>query len=247
MQRLAPARKRQASLRLLLLAAAACGTALCAHAAEKRRDTTERSPWQYIVVHHSASPSGNLAAFSRQHRSKGWDSEAYHFVIDNGKGGPDGHLEVGQRWWMQKHGAHAGRLPSGAHKDVRNGYNEFGIGICLVGNFEHREPTSAQLSTLADLIGRLQEECGIPEENIVGHRHVKSTACPGGLFPWSRLFAKLNLSAGSLHRRRSMTTTERCTWCYEREAMSGTGSRRSAGARIDPREMPPPVLLKRNW
>jgi len=41
------------------------------------------------------------------HRAKGWDGLAYHFVITNGHGGPDGALQIIPRWWAQKHGAHA--------------------------------------------------------------------------------------------------------------------------------------------
>src|SRR5689334_14457349 len=29
--------------------------------------------WQYIVIHHSATPAGNAASFDRMHKAKGWD------------------------------------------------------------------------------------------------------------------------------------------------------------------------------
>src|SRR4051812_3753672 len=51
--------------------------------------------WQYIVIHHSATPSGSAAAFDRMHRAKGWDELGYHFVIGNGTMSGDGQIEVG--------------------------------------------------------------------------------------------------------------------------------------------------------
>jgi len=183
--------------------------------------TGMRNEWRYIIIHHSASPTGSKAAFDRMHRGKGWDGVAYHFVIDNGKGGPDGRLEVSSRWWHQKHGAHAGGLPGAVSEDERNEYNEFGIGICLVGNLEKAPPTRAQMETLTRLVARLRMLFEIPEENILGHTHVKSTACPGRGFPWASLFARLGLSTPQhLHRHTPVATTGRCPWCLEREQVA---------------------------
>ncbi|MFN3648125.1 MAG: peptidoglycan recognition family protein [Armatimonadota bacterium] len=174
----------------------------------------DRNMWRYAVIHHSASPSGNAASFDRMHRGKGWDGLAYHFVITNGKGGVDGGLEVGRRWWEQKHGAHAGAL-AGGEGEARNDFNEFGIGICLVGNFEKSTPTQAQMKTLAKLLTRLREEYGIEERDILGHRHVKSTACPGKQFPWKTLFSMSGMGQPHhLYKRSQIATRERCPWCW---------------------------------
>lgn len=173
--------------------------------------------WRYILIHHSASPSGNAASFDRMHRRKGWDGLAYHFVINNGKGNPDGHLEVSSRWKGQKHGAHAGGLPRDADPEKRNGFNEFGIGICLVGNFEKRPPTRAQMRTLSSLVARLRAEHGIAADKVLGHRHVKSTACPGRHFPWRKLYAMMALPRPRhLYRQAAYGTHERCPWCRDR-------------------------------
>lgn len=204
--------------------------------------SADRNAWKYIIIHHSASPGGNAAQFNKLHRSKGWDGVAYHFVIDNGKGGPDGRLEVSPRWWKQKHGAHAGALPANAAPDVRNGYNEFGIGICLVGNMEHRPPTRAQMQTLARLVAKLRTEFNIPAENIVGHGHVKSTACPGRHLPWRTLFAMLNLPEPHLSRRVAVGTYERCTWCSQQTA-TASAARPSARPGLPASELPPRVML----
>lgn len=198
--------------------------------------------WRYILVHHSASPSGNAASFDRMHRSKGWDGVGYHFVITNGKGGPDGGLQVSARWWSQKHGAHAGGLPGGVDPEARNDYNEFGIGVCLVGNFEQRAPSRKQLQTLARLIKRLRALYGIPEEAVMGHRHVKSTACPGRHFPWRTLYAMMALPVPQhLHRRSAALTYERCNWC---NSLPTVQSRWQPGRTGISSDLPPPVMLR---
>jgi len=206
----------------------------------------EPNAWQYIVVHHSASPGGNAAAFDRLHRAKGWDGLAYHFVIDNGRGGGDGHLEVGARWWRQKHGAHAGGLFA-APADERNCCNEFGIGICLVGNLEQRPPTPAQMDTLAGLIHRLRVEFLIPEENILGHRHVRQTACPGRLFPWKTLYAKLDLPPPThLCYHTPAGTTDRCPWCLAHMALAARESRhRTPPGQAETPDVPPTEMLNK--
>lgn len=129
-------------------------------------------PWRWIVIHHSATPMGSVAEFDKVHRAKGWDECGYHFVIGNGNGAGDGEIQVGPRWPKQKWGAHA--------KTPDNRYNEYGIGICLVGNFENSRPTQKQLAAVAKLTAYLMEKYGISAGNIVGHQDTgKQTACPG--------------------------------------------------------------------
>ncbi|MCC2669830.1 MAG: to N-acetylmuramoyl-L-alanine amidase lysozyme [Armatimonadetes bacterium] len=200
---------------------------------------SEQNQWRYILVHHSAGPSGNAASFDRAHRSKGWDGVAYHFVITNGKGGVDGGLEVSPRWEAQKHGAHAGGMPATVPPETRNSYNEFGIGICLVGNFEHRAPSRAQMKTLAKLITRLRNQFDIPIENVMGHRHVKSTACPGGRFPWGTLFAMTgHPHPHHLQRRMLLGTEERCPWCFRQSDVA-----RDPYPQNDAASIAPPTIL----
>ncbi|MEI6235089.1 MAG: peptidoglycan recognition family protein [Planctomycetota bacterium] len=128
--------------------------------------------WRHIVIHHSASTSGSAASFDRAHREKGWDGLGYHFVIGNGSGTGDGQVEVGYRWQKQMQGAHAGNYE----------YNQHGIGICLVGDFEHGGPPSpAQMQSLRKLVAFLQAKASIPTNEIIGHGNVpgRNTECPG--------------------------------------------------------------------
>ena len=135
-------------------------------------------PWRHIVIHHSASKGGNAAIFDRWHRERrGWDSLGYHFVITNGVDGPDGNVQVGGRWPIQKWGAHCGGTPG-------NEYNNYGIGICLVGDFTDRLPSGAQLASLRRLVLYLMRRYDIPAARVIGHRDAPNarTACPGKAF-----------------------------------------------------------------
>lgn len=142
----------------------------------------ERGRWTTIVVHHSDSPKSSPQGIDSWHRQRGWQGLGYHFVIGNGVNYPDGQVYVGPRWTRQQTGAHckstAGRYfgrycPS-------NYFNERGVGICLIGDFESGRPTAAQLESLDRLIAFLCEQCDISTDRIYGHREVtRKTLCPG--------------------------------------------------------------------
>jgi hypothetical protein len=144
--------------------------------------------WNYIVLHHSADEVGSADIFDRAHRLRGWDELGYHFVIGNGKGETDGVVEVGPRWEKQKHGAHCR-----VDKRDDNRWNEHGIGICLVGNFDKHRPSEAQMASAAKLVAWLMKECHIPRENVIGHGQVPGakTDCPGRLFPYDDLMRRV--------------------------------------------------------
>lgn len=86
---------------------------------------------------------------------------------------PDGAIEPTFRWREQLHGAHAGSEE----------YNQHGIGIALIGNFDETPPTTAQLASVKRLVAVLKSEYEIENERVIGHGEVKATACPGKLFP----------------------------------------------------------------
>jgi LysM repeat protein len=135
--------------------------------------------WRYIIIHHSATDEGNSLAFDKAHLDRGWKGLGYHFVIDNGsKGKKDGQIEVSPRWLKQEDGSHC----------KAGGMNSRAIGICLVGNFNHEQPTRKQMESLAYLVNKLKRYYNIPARNILGHGQVKgaSTDCPGKMFPWHK-------------------------------------------------------------
>ena len=136
-------------------------------------------PWKYIVLHHSASATGGYASIDAEHRKRlGWNGCGYHFVIGNGSESPDGQIEVAQRWANQKLGiaCHDGKVP-----DI----NEYGIGICLVGDLEKSPPTPRQVAAAKALVTYLEARYQIPANHTETHAHLASspTSCPGRFFP----------------------------------------------------------------
>ncbi len=135
--------------------------------------------WRHIVIHHTATSRGSVESIHEAHLQRKdksgnpWMGIGYHFVIGNGNGMPDGEIEPTFRWREQLHGAHAG---SGI-------YNQHGIGIALIGNFDEAPPTPAQLAAVKRLVSTMKTEYGISSENVVGHSDIKATACPGRFFP----------------------------------------------------------------
>lgn len=127
--------------------------------------------WEWIVIHHSATPVGGASRFNKEHVARGFDELGYHFVIGNGTDTANGLTEVGSRWPKQKQGAHC--------KTPNNDFNEKGIGICLVGNFDQSQPTAAQLQATAKLVAYLMRTYQIPADRVIGHGDAKATECPG--------------------------------------------------------------------
>lgn len=156
----------------------------------------KRFPWRYVVWHHSATANGNATQFDIMHKKKGWKGLGYHFVIGNGYGCKDGEIEVGFRWPQQIEGAHAG-------SDL---YNRYGIGICLVGDFQKTHPTTKQIESLVQLTKYLLKEYHIPVSNVVTHQETgRDTLCPGRYFPVdtlrSRLRTELNRNVNHISKR----------------------------------------------
>lgn len=141
--------------------------------------------WRYIVIHHSGTPNGSLKGMDMYHRQKRKmeNGLAYHFVIGNGNGMPDGKIDIGNRWKRQIKGGH---LSSDKQ-------NAVALGICLVGNFEAQKPTAAQMKSLYALTSYLMRRTGIPRARVQTHReiNVKPTACPGKHFPEQLLLKNL--------------------------------------------------------
>jgi N-acetyl-anhydromuramyl-L-alanine amidase AmpD len=136
-------------------------------------------PWRYIVLHHSATAGGNYDLIDGEHRKiLGIDGCGYHFVIGNGSGSGDGQVEVASRWTNQKQGVHCRNARS---HDV----DEYGIGICLVGDFDQQQPTPRQIAAAQALIAYLSQRYKIPESRVETHAQLAATktACPGKNFP----------------------------------------------------------------
>ena len=133
--------------------------------------------WQYIVIHHSGVDTGTVKAMDHYHRDIRHMEHglAYDFVIGNGSGMGDGEVAVGRRWTQQLDGGH---LASEAQ-------NKVAIGICLVGNFDEREPTRRELESLRALVEALMARCKLTPHAVKTHQQINivSTRCPGVKFP----------------------------------------------------------------
>jgi N-acetylmuramoyl-L-alanine amidase-like protein len=169
------------------------------------------APFRKIVVHHTASPNTVMDPAAtvrfgyRLHVvTRKFTDIGYHFLIS-----PDGQIFEGRR--ARKYGKGelhtgedgAGNAIIGGHTKGRNAGS---CGIALIGNFTKSSPSNAAIETLIHLasweaqrhkidplgsdefIATDSTELVFP--NIVGHRGIGSTLCPGNKMaasmPWLR-------------------------------------------------------------
>lgn len=149
-----------------------------------------------VVIHHSATPPTSAgkpvdaAVLDGYHARRGWvhvDTSGvyhigYHYVVLQ-----DGTVQPGRP-----------ENAMGAHSGVTY-YNRHYLGICLVGDFDSSSnprggngplrPPAAQMKATADLVAELARRHGFGPEEIIAHRDVKRTLCPGDRFPMSELRA----------------------------------------------------------
>ena len=131
-----------------------------------------KSPFKksWIIIHHSLvsydKNSDQFDAIARYHKSKGWGSIGYQYVLSK-----NGTIKIGRI--DNEVGAHC--------KEKMMNYRS--IGICLSGNFDEEHPTEEQILQLKNLVARLRKEYNIPEDHVVGHRYFANyKSCPGVLF-----------------------------------------------------------------
>lgn len=116
-----------------------------------------------IVCHHPAHPSWSIHDIHNYHRnSLGWVGIGYNYFITF-----DGRIYEGRGRNM---GAHA------------QGYNDRTLGVCFQGDFEKQQMTDAQVKAGAWLIAKLIREEGLSISDVIGHRDINATSCPGKNF-----------------------------------------------------------------
>lgn len=141
-----------------------------------KRKSTKR-----VILHHSASPDVPASTIHGWHLGQKWSGIGYHFVIRAG-----GAIERGRP--EDTIGAHSG--PAG---------NGDSIGVVLTGNFEYDKPTEAQLDSLVWLITQyLEPKYG--KLQVMGHKDVMATACPGKNFPWADLKRRLEVDDDMIYK-----------------------------------------------
>lgn len=133
-----------------------------------RNGMVERQKTELIVIHHTASKTDlTVQEIHQMHLKQGenWKGIGYHYYI-NKKG-------IIYRGRPEKY--------SGSHAID---YNSISIGVCLSGNFEEEEPNVNQITSLIELLHYLRIK--YPNAEILGHRDLNATACPG-----KNLYSKL--------------------------------------------------------
>ena len=152
-----------------------------------RLDSIRPTPgkWDRIIIHHSATPIDDAVNMHKVHLARGMKNGlAYHFVISNGsRKARDGEVYISNRWKGQLDGGHV----------KKHSANQTSIGICLIGNFEIRPPTSKQLSALEGLCEYLMKRCKLQANDVTTHTifHPKHTVCPGKHFSLTGLRRRL--------------------------------------------------------
>ena len=124
----------------------------------------------YLVVHHSDSGDVSAKTIDEWHRSRGFVGIGYHYVIR-----ADGSIEQGRP--SNKVGAHA------------QGFNQRSLGVVLAGDFTEAVPSPAQFDALVSLLRSLKGQ--YPAAQVVRHRDLMSTSCPGTAFPWKEFLKRL--------------------------------------------------------
>lgn len=139
-----------------------------------------------FVCHHSAGAAGNVAEFTRLHKSRGFSTIGYHALIGSGKGAGDGEIQYGRP---------ASRDGAGVW-----GNNRRKLHVVCVGNYERGDsgytgpPSHAQINSLKVLLMDWARKFRQPDGSkpkLVGHREIArpghGTACPGSDFPLEEL------------------------------------------------------------
>lgn len=141
-----------------------------------------------ITIHHSAGNVNKTALDHANHHvnNKGWVGIGYHYEID-----------------IYGNVHQTNKLTSNSY---HNGYNNTkSIGICLTGNFDNIQPSSAQLSALISLIKYLKRNRNLNNlMYLMGHKeYKKATRCPGSNINLDNLRRKTGLSFRSTPENRS--------------------------------------------
>jgi N-acetyl-anhydromuramyl-L-alanine amidase AmpD len=150
--------------------------------------------WQWIVIHHSATrdqKTNDWETIRRWHTGEHpqsnlrWKDIGYHFGVER----EDKKIKLRKGRDLRTIGAHAG---SGNKM-----FNQFGLGVCIIGNFDTTKPDDELIDTAAKLCHQLCYMFDIPYNNIIGHREVykyfqmdQQKTCPGTNFDMAR-FRKL--------------------------------------------------------
>lgn len=126
-------------------------------ALDKRKSTNR------IVLHHAEAKSCTADDIHRWHLANGWSGIGYHFFVRK-----DGTIYRGRP--EDTIGAHA------------YGANSDSIGVCFEGNYMVESMPSKQVQAGYFLVQYLKGK--YHTDNVIPHKSVGSTDCPGEFFPF---------------------------------------------------------------
>ncbi len=154
---------------------------------------------QKFTVHHTAglnddpNPAATVRAIYRFHTiDRGWGDIGYQFLVDARGTVYEGRQTDTSTATPTSFDA-TGKVVQGAHVADHNSGN---IGISLLGTYADRRPSAAAQRSLERLLATLSRRTGISPTgwswydngakryygpNILGHRHLGQTTCPGGV------------------------------------------------------------------
>ena len=135
-----------------------------------------------IVIHHEGKNNG-FDRVNEYHKRK------WNFKSSLG-------YYIGYGYYIALNGTVTqGRADTEEQAHTLGGWNRKSIGICLQGNLDLLYPTSEQLLTLQDLIGRKQVEHSISNNKIYMHKELWLTACPGkNMIDWVKSYRESDIT-----------------------------------------------------
>lgn len=143
--------------------------------------------WTHLMIHHSAGPAGQTVDAIRRYHvgARGWSDIGYHYLVQR-DGAGRGHLKGGRP--ASKNGAHAGSLK----------WNGCALGLCVIGTFQPggEAMKDALYQDVLAAVLHVMKLHGIPPANLLAHRDVKATSCPGAWFPMAKLRADVTKALG---------------------------------------------------
>lgn len=126
------------------------------------RSLSPRRATRSVILHHAAADGVSALDIHRQHRQNGWAGIGYHYYVRK-----DGTICRGRP-----------EAAVGTHAAGRNGDS---LGVCFEGNFQRQTMPKAQFDAGAALLRDILIR--YPGLEILCHRDVNQTACPGRNFP----------------------------------------------------------------
>lgn len=138
---------------------------------------SKRASTEYIALHHAAASSCSAADVDRWHKANGWSGIGYHFFVRK-----DGSIYRGRP--IDKMGAHV------------SGKNNCSIGICAEGDYTTETMPAAQKTAICGLLVYLIDNY-YPSAQIVGHKEIGSSDCPGTNYPLEDIKSNYRTIAGA--------------------------------------------------